>query len=384
MKLIKNKKGIGLPTMLAIVTFIIGTAASLLSITFSQTKLVEQNIENSEAYQNAVYNVDAAVRVVIRELINDNTYLDNEQNIFELEDYFNVVITQHQTISSLWEVTSSVTDTRNVTSYISTVTGSAMTMEEATNLLTYLSRFISGDSKSLPDEVLSEVLPSYFEIYEVDQTSPPKPNDLESVKKITQYISKSTDFIPITQSLLNMNNIMDGNFIRKGNLTIYSGNTLHIADGRILFVEGSLTMQANSHLIGNVVVFGDVIFQGNASTQSTFIGTLFVGNHFTSNTKIVAGTEERPSFVFSTLHNNIYRQISGNIFFTGTKFTYDVTGVTSTIYGGVYVDDYNDRGGELIIISTDIRLFYDLFETYALPYDSSIVTDGSYTYTNPK
>ncbi|MDX9691703.1 MAG: hypothetical protein RBT45_04545, partial [Acholeplasmataceae bacterium] len=210
---------------------------------------------------------------------------------------------------------------------------------------------------------------------------------LESIKKIVQYITDKTTFISISQQLLNLDNqVLDGNFYHDRTLTIYSGNTLELADGRILFVNGDLIMKANSNLIGNVVVFGSVIFEGSSSTQSTFLGTLYIGNHFTSNTKLIAGQSDRPSFIFSTLHNNINQKIEGYVFITGSKFTYDVKDVTSTIHGGVYVDDndYKVLRGVLNIIPTDITLFYDLFETYALPYDSSLVSDGSYTYTSPR
>lgn len=384
MNIRKNKKGIGLPTVLAIVTFIIGTAASLLSITFSQTKLVEKNIENSEAYQSAVYNVDAAVRVMIRGLLTDPSYLTNQENISEVEDYFNVLVTPHETVTSLWRVTSRVTDTRSVTSYLSTQAGSSMSYEEGIDLFTFFSKSLSGDSKDLPSELLTDVLPAYFETYDIDELNPPKASDLDSVKSIAQYISKSTTFLPITQFLLNQNQIIDGDFYINGNLTIYSNNTLHIAEGRILFVTGNLTMQANSHLIGNVVVGNNMDFTGNSSSQSTFIGTVYIGNHFTSNTRLIMGLSDRPTFVFSTLSNTINRYIEGFAFFTGTAFEYDVSGITSTISGAIYTDRYTISRGTLIVNPIDIRLIYEYFDTYALPYDGSVSVDGSYAYTNPR
>lgn len=384
MNIRKNKKGVGLPTVLAIVTFIIGTAASLLSITFSQSKLVEKNIENSEAYQSAVYNVDAAVRVMIRGLLTDPSYLTNQENISEVEDYFNVLVTPHETVTSLWRVTSRVTDTRSVTSYLSTQAGSSMSYEEGIDLFTFFSKSLSGDSKDLPSELLTDVLPAYFETYDIDELNPPKASDLDSVKSIAQYISKSTTFLPITQFLLNQNQIIDGDFYINGNLTIYSNNTLHIAEGRILFVTGNLTMQANSHLIGNVVVGNNMDFTGNSSSQSTFIGTVYIGNHFTSNTRLIMGLSDRPTFVFSTLSNTINRYIEGFAFFTGTAFEYDVSGITSTISGAIYTDRYTISRGTLIVNPIDIRLIYEYFDTYALPYDGSVSVDGSYAYTNPR
>lgn len=373
-----------LPTLLAIVTFIIGTVASLLTITFSQNKLVENNIQNSEAYQSAVYNVDAAVRVMIRGLLLDNAFLTDPNNIEDIEDYFNVEIAPHLVISSLWQVTSKVTDTRSVTSYVSTNAGAGMNYEDGINLFSYFSQQLTGDLSDLPESFLQEVLPSYFETFEVDELTPPKQNDLNSVKSIAQYVVANTTFLPITEFLLNQNQIIDGNFYIDGNLTIYSGNTLHIAEGRILFITGNLTMDPNSNLIGNVVVGNNVTFRGSSSTQSTFIGTLYIGNGFTANTKLYAGLENRPSFVFTTIDNTVTQYIEGYIFFTGSKFTYDVDGVTSTIYGDVYTDNYDVKKGQLIINPIDLRLVYDYFDTYAMPYDGSVSVDGSYAYTNPK
>ena len=373
-----------LPTLLAIVTFILGTAASLLTITLSQSRLVEKNIENSEAYQSAVYNVDAAVRVMIRGLLNDNAFLSDSTNIEGIEAYFDVEISPHPVIASLWQVTSRVTDTRSVTSYVSTKAGSGMSEEQSIDLMSFFSESLTGEMKDLPEKFLQEVLPSYFEMYEIDELSPPKENDFNSVKSIAQYIASNTTFLPITEFLLNQNQIIDGDFYIDGNLTIYSGNTLHIAEGRILFVTGNLVMQANSHLIGNVVVGNNMDFNGNSTSSSIFIGTVYINNNFTSNTRLILGNSNRPSFVFSTIHNTVYREIEGYGFFTGASFTYDVRDVTSTLYGGIYADDETIRRGELIIIPMDIRLVYDFFNTYALPYDSSVSIDGSYAYTNPK
>ena len=54
MSIIKNKKGIGIPTVLGIVTFVIATVATLLTVAVNQSKLIDRSIESTEAYANAV------------------------------------------------------------------------------------------------------------------------------------------------------------------------------------------------------------------------------------------------------------------------------------------------------------------------------------------
>lgn len=391
MRILKKHQGMAIPTVLAIVVFIIGTAASLLTITFNQSHLVEKNIDNSEERAEATENVDAAVRVIIRSLLSDSQFLSSSDNILEVENYFDVSIDPFPNSTSLWVVSSTYAETRVVTSYISTSSGGGMTEEEVTNLMAYFGQSSITDYNDMPETLLEAFLPSYFETQEIDATSDPKASDLDSVKSIATYVAKKTTFYEIAPFLLNQDHTLnegtgiEGNFYVNGNLTIYSGNVLHIADGYVLVVTNNLTMQPNSHLIGNVIVGNTAVFQGNSSSLSTFRGTLFVGSGFTSSTEFVFGTDIRPTFVFSEGGVTLYKGGTGYAYFVTPRFTLDGDAQTIlNINGGVYTDDLNIKGGEYIVTPYDISTIYHLFESYALPYDSAITQDGSYTYTNPQ
>lgn len=383
-KRLTNKKGMALPTVLAIVVFIIGTAVSLMAISFSQTKLVDQATDNSEAYHQAIYQVDAAVQTIIRELLIDSSFLDNPTNISDVEAYFDVNIEPYGSSTSLWQVTSIYNTDKSVISYISTAASGSMTEEQAGDLLSFFGSGITTDYSDMPEELLAEHLPTYFELYEID-ASEPKPSDLDSIKSIAKYIDRKTSFIEIPAYLLNYNYLLAGDFVVDGNVFINSNRNIYVEEGRTLFITGNLTMGYNSSIYGNVVVGNNLTMYGSWYGTSEIIGTLFVNNTVNTYGDVDFGTETRPSFVFAATSVTLEGDGDGYIYFISPKFTLDGYSTTVVnVYGGVYADNIDIRRGTLNEYLFDLRTVYEYFETFALPYSGEAIGDGSYTYTDPK
>jgi hypothetical protein len=374
MRKILNKKGMGIPTLLMIVTFLLGTGASLLTISYQQTSIVEKNIENAESYATAVYNVDATIRIMIRELNLDNTYLENPDNITYLENYFEVSIDRYPSTAFIWTVSSSLSPTRTVKSFLSANSGTGTSGQDTTDLISYFG-METTDLSDIPETFLADHL-GFTDDLKVD-----------SVKKIATYIAKNTEFTEISPLLLNQNDIIDGDFYVDGNLTINAGNTLHLALGRVLFITGNLVMEPNSNLYGNVIVGNNATFNATTTSSSIFEGTMYVGNLFTSNTLMTLGTATRPTFVFSQISNTLSKNSSGYAYFIAPKFTLNnVSDPTIvSLYGGVYSDNMDvNPSATLTITPYDLSTIYDMFELYALPTYSSMITSGDYSYTSPR
>jgi hypothetical protein len=385
MRKILNKKGIGIPTLLLIVTFLLGTGASLLTLSYQQSFVVEKNIENTEAYTEAVYNVDATIRLMIRELNLDNDYLEDPNNIDYMQDYFNVTIERYPSTAFIYTVSSRLSDTRTVRSFLSANSGTGTSGLDTTDLIEYFG-MESTNLNEVPETFIADYLPFYFESYDITTISDPRRQDLDSVKSIAQYISRRTSFIEISPTLLNQNNIIDGDFYVNNNLTINAGNTLHIAEGHVLFITGNLTMEPNSNLYGNIIVGNNATFSATTTSSSVFEGTMYVGNHFTSNTNMTFGTAARPTFVFSQISNTLKKNGTGYAYFVAPSFKLDgvSTSTLVSISGGVYSDNVDIKRGTLTVAPFDLSTIYDKFSLYALPTYSSMLVSGDYTYTNPR
>lgn len=387
MSVIKNKKGMGIPTILAIVVFILGTAASLMTITYQSSSSIEKSIDRNEAYQQAIDHVDAAVRVIIRGLLDDPQFLSSSITVDEVESYFNVEVTQYPESTSLWVVTSTYAPNLSVSSYVSTAAGGSLSPEEAGDLMSYFSSTTTASYQDMPEELLAAYLPSYFEMNEIDTTRDPREGDLDSVKSIAQFIEKRTDVIEVPGWLLGYyGGYVTDDVVVDSSMTIYSGRTLEIEEGKVLFITGSLYVEPNVTLKGNIVVGGSVYFYDSwYGSTSTFIGTLFVNNHFYADCELLFGAIDRPTFVFATVSINFYNDAEGYGFFVSPRFRVDAySSSVVTVNGGVYTDNLDIRRGELIVNPYDLSTVYQFFETYALPYDGTINVEGSYTYTTPR
>ncbi|HRX44596.1 MAG TPA: hypothetical protein P5091_01015, partial [Acholeplasmataceae bacterium] len=85
MHILKSKKGIGLPIVLAIVAFVLGTTATFLSYVYFQSNLSDIQIEESENYANAVADVQGALYLIARDQSLDPSYLLSIEELMNVD-----------------------------------------------------------------------------------------------------------------------------------------------------------------------------------------------------------------------------------------------------------------------------------------------------------
>lgn len=380
MNLLKSRKGMSLPTVLGIVAFVLGTTATLLSYVFFQSKLINLSIEETEAYENAVQKVDATLKIISRDQLLDEAYLNS------LELYMGVTIELYST--NLWSVSSMVNDTKLVTSYI---TGSV------TSVSTYETIFQNTgeeptfelDPLITPANLVSSYLPKYMETNFPWITPETEFTTFQSViDYIRELALDDNGFYLYSPSILQdqANPTALGHWYIDGSVVLSNGKDLTIPENRMLVIDGDLTMNRNSTIYGNVVVNGDVNIYGQGNSTQGLQGTIYANGNVEFAKNLTLGTAERPSFVFSEQDIVLDNNITGYGYFLSQNFTAQqgniyITGGVYTVYNTTIQKDVEDN----TTLNTDA--FYD----YAIPttievesIDPETGVIDEFKYTSPK
>lgn len=372
----KNKKGSALPTVIAITTLLLGAAATLMVTAIEQAQLVEKNIDKTEEYNNAIYRVDASMQIIMRELSADPDYLKNPSNITAIETYLGVTITPSASYT-LYSVTQAYTDTQVINSYLSTTGEVTLPEEEQDNL----ENFIPVVDPEQADEVALDTASSLIEIYTEAHNIDPIDNtdNNKTISDLVVDVWNSDSFTTISSSNAFRNGgTIDDHYVFTGNFTLNAGKTLIIEDGYILFIKGSITVREGAKLYGNVVVSGGATFRYKKNTTTTFEGTLYADENINIDNKLILGSFERPSFMFSEKDITADYDLSGYGYFICDDFSAQ----DGSIIGGIIANDISLDG--LTIESYNLMTIYDKFFDYALPLSLQGGSDGSFVYTNPK
>lgn len=375
MKKILNHRASGLPTILSIVSLILGIAATLTSTVIHQAQLVEKNIKQEEEYLNATYHVDASVQIIMRELNLDSTYLQNEANLQAIQDYLNVIITPSENYT-LYSVSQSLSNTQSISSYLSTTGEVALPEIEQADILNFLP---VDDLTSIGDMITLTVttyMDQYVDYYGMDPID--YVTTVSSIKKMVSAIEYNDEFSLISASALANGATIAGHYFINGSLTINPNSTLVIEDGYTLFVDGSLTVGYGATIQGNLVVFNNVTFEGLANTETTLIGTLYVGNRVTINSVMNLGSEQRPTFFFADGDIVVNQNITGNSFFICHSFS----AVSGQINGDVIAE--TESLGTLTIGEFNLMDIYEELFSYALPFTLIGGSYGNFVYTIPR
>jgi hypothetical protein len=380
MSIIKNKKGIGIPTVLGIVTFVIATVATLLTVAVNQSKLIDRSIESTEAYANSVQAVDATLKIIARDQNLDPAYLD------ALELYMGVTIEAYG--ESLYMISSMVTTSKSVSGYI---TGTAAATSTYDELLAYTGRepeFVLSPLIT-PTSLLASYLPTFMD---TELPGVVYPSEFLTFASIISYIRSialvNDGYTRKTAAFLASNPTVSGHWYVDGNVTIPNAKNLSVPDGYLLFIDGNLTMNRSSSIIGNVVVDGNVTINSNNNSNTQYIrGTIYARGTVSSTRKIVLGTDVRPAFVFAEANvsfTNTGSTLSGTGYFLCDTFTATKKSVSLT--GGVYASVAINPAN--LVVTPQASLNEANFYTWAIP--AAIATEGGdpevieFIYTFPK
>jgi len=348
-----DKRGMALPFVLGIVTFVIGVVATLISYAIFQSRLIAKNLESTETYINAVQSIDATIHIIMRDQNLDSTYLSN------LANYMNVSITPYN--DTVWIISSPSSATTSVTSYISGDTGAISVIDDQfiyTGLEPNFEQNLFINALNLISAYVPQFITANF-------PSVTPQTEFSSFAQIMSYIDSLSQFTNIAPT--SISNLADptvsGHWYVTGNLTIANFKNLTIPDGYLLFINGSLTMNRGSTLSGNVVVLTTVTINGQANTTQTIHGTVYAGGDINLIRKTALGTVSDPTFLISGGKITVGTHLTGYGFLLSA--TNDIARNDSvSIYGGVYPPSSNLDENKLSAYSSlDSSNFFD----YALP-----------------
>jgi hypothetical protein len=376
MKILRNKKGMGLPMVLGITVFVIGLSATLMSYIVFQSRIVEFDIDESEVYHNAVSNVSTALNYMSKNP--DMT----EADILSLANYLNLTIEKNE--NGLYIISSTIDETNQVVSYM---TGSTLETDIDDVIFDYdgqeetfeLSEIVTSET------LLSDYLPSYV-INNMGLTDIPE--NFDTYDDIMDYMEdladddiinevKSKDLEKMNTALVTENTYIDDDVDLKRN------RDLIVSDGSILFINGDLDLDRDSLIYGNIVVNGDVEIDKN---DINIVATLYINGDLEISNNLTLGTIDRPTFIFVTGDVEIKNNISGYAYIIADDVE---IGNNVNIIGGIYTHDDFEYGNNVYIqenITLDISKLYNFAVPTQVRVDSDEPddSDSEIVFTYPK
>lgn len=406
-RILLNKKGLGMSTVLGVLVFTTAVAVTVFSVVNNQFRNVTREIYNSDEYKQAVIAVNATARLFKnRTDINASTF---SSIVTEIDNYVaasswgqgieivtgsNYVVTINHSVAG---------GLRTVTSYLSpsnlTDGGLPVTVEEQQDIMSYMP-LIEPVTEEEFGAVADDLASSYLDYYlsEFTNTNPDTVSTgTESIATVVENIitNAATDssflqYAPFITTISYKVNKTDYTHITyqttsnttlsstqpqyvNGNLNVSSGVTLTIPKGQTLFVNGNLVLDASTVVYGNFFVKGNVVVRGNNAVMQT---TIYQGGFFYSNNNLVLGSHERPAFIFS----NDVVQLSnmsdeGVVYIFAKEFIY--TGGNPDLSGDVHVYSYDTKS---IDFTDDAEMEpYNLMQIYEdfLDYGFPVLVGGS-------
>ena len=323
-----NKKGLGLPTVLGIVAFVLAIGSTLLTYAVAQSNLVKQSFDRTEAYANAVQAVDATTKIIARDQNLDPAYLS------ALEAYMGVTIESYS--ASVYTISSMVTSTKLVQSYL---TGSSTTSSSTDLIFENTGQESDFELSPLvtPGNLLGTFLPDYMEANFSWLTPQTGLNDISSIVSYVRSLALSSSGFEyhVPNDLESQwNPTAWWHWYVDGTVTIPNDKSLTIPNGRILVIDGNLTMNRGSTLSGNVIVNGTFTINTKNKYSQNLYGTVYAKGNVKIANDTNLGTVSRPSFVLTEKDVTLSNRITGYGYFLSRNLTSSKS--TTIITGGVY------------------------------------------------
>jgi cytoskeletal protein CcmA (bactofilin family) len=375
MKVFKDKKGMSLPTMLAIVFLVISTVFGLITVAKVQANLVQQSIEFSEEYVNATRDIEAINFLITRDQITDEVeiaalalYLDLEVevvsgNIYRFSRNLNSVT--KDAVGYLAPKTSAVSTYDEI--FIYTGTEETFELSPLINATTMLAEYSKGYLEtSFPDLVVD--------------------GDFSSFDSIVQYYKSLTNEYYLLRSpsqLTNQTNPYVNNYWFIDGNVVLSDQDLTIDSDYTLVINGNLITNGDCNLSGNIIVNGNVEINGSRTDNKNIVATLYVAGDVYISRNSDVGTLSRPAFIIAGGDINLDNQITIYGYFLASNF-YGQQG-NNFITGGVYTTDdlkVNDKN-----LEPGTSLDSDDLYSYAIATSIIVQSESgetSFTYTSPK
>ncbi len=375
MKILKNKSGMSLPTMLAIVFLVISTLIGLITIARFQTSLVQKNIEFSEEYVNAARDIEAINYLINRDQITD------ELEINALASYLNLDV--ELVMGSVYRFSRDLTSvTKDVVGYMAPMTSSVSTYEE---LFIYTG---TEDNFELSPLINATTMLAEFSKQYIESSFPEVvvDGDLSTFDAIIEYYESLTNDYYERKSpsrIENQSNPTVNQFwFITGDVEL-DDQDLTVADGYVLVIDGDLTTDGDCNITGNIIVNGDFELDGGRRDDKSIVGTIYVNGdvYISRNTDI--GTPSRPSFIIATEDVELDNQITIYGYFIADDFSGQQG--NNFITGGVYTNEEPEVNEKNLEPYTALNP--ENLESYAIATVLSVQSESgetSFTYTSPK
>ncbi len=383
MRMVKNKKGLGLPAVLAVIIFLLATTVILVTSIYNSSYLIASNYENNQEYLNASSAVETVAKIIVRDEDLTPTFLD------DLASYMGVTIEVYN--DDIYRISKELSSGESVYSYI---TGSASTIS-STSINMYDEVFSYTGLDDYEHNLFLEpaIICSAYMNQFMQNTFPSLGYDeyFSDFDSMFSYYEDLTDqgdtYTKIAANVLsNMSNpVVGGHWFIDGNLQIGSNKTLTIPDGNVLFVNGKLILGKRCKIDGIVIVNGTVDFN-TLRLWGTLNGTVYCDGDFAMQ-GFQMGTYARPSFIFAN------GDIAGRNDLVGYGYLYSM-GVISVdkkatginLIGGAYATEYVFVKENQITVNEDLDT--QQFYYYGVPQYVPIQSEGGgsseFIYTSPR
>ncbi|MFA7376696.1 MAG: hypothetical protein WCZ13_04240, partial [Acholeplasmataceae bacterium] len=316
-----NHKGIGLPTVLALSSFLIALSVSLISYVVFQANVVEFSIQKSENYNNAETKLRSTLDALSKQETLDDSIIDQITSDFE--------VTLEKVSLNLYKISSRLNENNLLESYFTT-------SAKKTNTYETIFYYTGQETTFKLDPIItanSMLVSRYNEIFTPLDSSYLLNNSAtftQVMNKVEAYaaVNAYDNVIVLTpQQLLNTasrNTISITNQIVFVTGSVILGERNLIVDSNaVLYIDGNLSYGLKNNkasvaldLQGEIVVNGFVEVPEKVKMSIT----LYSNGNFSTSKDVNLGTAVRPSFVFSNAIIDLDNKSSGYGYFLSDSF----------------------------------------------------------------
>ncbi|MDY3195271.1 MAG: hypothetical protein RBQ95_00285 [Paracholeplasma sp.] len=378
-----NHKGIGLPTVLALSSFLIALSVSLISYVVFQANVVEFSIQKSENYINAETKLRSTLDALSKQETLDDSIIDQITSDFE--------VTLEKVSLNLYKISSRLNENNLLESYFTT-------SAKKTNTYETIFYYTGQETTFKLDPIItanSMLVSRYNEIFTPLDSSYLLNNSAtftQVMNKVEAYaaVNAYDNVIVLTpQQLLNTasrNTISITNQIVFVTGSVILGERNLIVDSNaVLYIDGNLSYGLKNNkasvaldLQGEIVVNGFVEVPEKVKMSIT----LYSNGNFSTSKDVNLGTAVRPSFVFSNAIIDLDNKSSGYGYFLSDSFNSQQGNIYIT--GGVYYHTSVDLNKD---VKENTALTDSILSDSKIPIyieTTSETTGGDFVYTFPK
>jgi len=282
MSLVNNKKAIGLPFVLGIITFVLALVATLFSVAVNQAQMITKSQRNLENYENNVHSILTAIEIIK----DDSTILTDSSKRSFLSEMLQISISSQ---GSYWVFQNEVGIENPLTSYLELTSGDSVTTPIfIENEIQELIDSNTSSTITIPQDVYLNSVTNFYNDFVGENVISPSSNSFIDINYDAEY-NRTPYLMP--KSFQKPQNQSPSIYLRKGNLTISENFTM--PNNKILIVTGDLVINQNLSFTGTAIVTGKVVAKKFSRISGVIYTPLFEYGRAT------LGTSSNPLFIFT-------------------------------------------------------------------------------------